>query len=151
MITSDRLRDIVSEARFDSWLSFDEARDIRAFLDQADRDAAELAQWHQAGQRYAAARNAVKGRSFFELNDRPNPLTEAEDALAALALELYQMSNITTTGNALIYALHGMDPEHDVPCSPPCEDEYCAGCAMQDCPHREPLHRHHDGCPACSQ
>lgn len=54
-----------------------------------------------------------------------------------------------STGNQLIYAFNGMDPENDKPCNPPCTDEYCAGCAMQECPHGEPLHRHHDGCPAC--
>ncbi len=53
-------------------------------------------------------------------------------------------------GNYLIWALHGMDPENDKPCEPRCEREYCAGCAMDECPHWEPLHRHHDGCPACA-
>ena len=28
-------------------------------------------------------------------------------------------------------------------------DETCIACAMRDCPRREPLHYHHDGCPAC--
>lgn len=36
-------------------------------------------------------------------------------------------------GNATLY--HGED---------------CLACAMRDCPHHEPLHHHHDGCPACS-
>lgn len=52
------------------------------------------------------------------------------------------------TGNELIYSLHDMDLASP-PCEPRCEDEYCAGCAMAECPHGEPLHRHHDGCPAC--
>lgn len=26
----------------------------------------------------------------------------------------------------------------------------CSACAERDCPHDEPLHYHHDGCPACS-
>jgi len=25
----------------------------------------------------------------------------------------------------------------------------CAECSVRDCPHQEPLHYHHDGCPAC--
>lgn len=43
---------------------------------------------------------------------------------------------------------------HD--CSPPhqaqdgCGSE-CYACSLRDCPHREPLHYHHDGCPACYQ
>jgi hypothetical protein len=52
-------------------------------------------------------------------------------------------------GNAVIYALHGINPETDKPCVPPCDGEYCGGCAMVECAYREPLHRHHDGCPAC--
>lgn len=51
-------------------------------------------------------------------------------------------------GNEIIYALHGMDPASAKPCEPACDDEYCAGCAMAECPLGEPLHRHHDGCPA---
>lgn len=51
--------------------------------------------------------------------------------------------------NAFVHSLLGMDPENDSPCEPRCEEEYCAGCAMAECPHKEPLHRHHDGCPAC--
>lgn len=49
--------------------------------------------------------------------------------------------------NELIWELTGITPD-DKPCDPPCDREYCGGCAMAECPHREPLHRHHDGCPA---
>jgi hypothetical protein len=28
-------------------------------------------------------------------------------------------------------------------------DGECGACAVRDCPHKEPLHYHHDGCPAC--
>lgn len=31
-----------------------------------------------------------------------------------------------------------------------CEDMECMICATAICPHGEPLHFHHDGCPACS-
>ncbi len=29
------------------------------------------------------------------------------------------------------------------------EDEECIFCGYRDCPHGEPLHYHHDGCPVC--
>lgn len=50
----------------------------------------------------------------------------------------------------LLHALLGMNPDEDEPCADRCEREECAGCAMAECPFREPLHRHHDGCPACT-
>ena len=31
-----------------------------------------------------------------------------------------------------------------------CSDPECMTCAIRDCPLGEPLHYHHDGCPACS-
>jgi hypothetical protein len=34
-------------------------------------------------------------------------------------------------------------------CVPPCTDEDCFACAAAQCPSKEPLHNHHDGCPAC--
>jgi hypothetical protein len=34
------------------------------------------------------------------------------------------------------------------PHDPPCDDEYCGPCAAKECPHADPLHRHHDGCPS---
>lgn len=30
-----------------------------------------------------------------------------------------------------------------------CCDEDCQACSVRDCPYDEPLHYHHDGCPAC--
>lgn len=30
-----------------------------------------------------------------------------------------------------------------------CAIDECWICAIRDCPHHEPLHYHHDGCPAC--
>lgn len=32
-----------------------------------------------------------------------------------------------------------------------CINEECIFCGYNDCPHHEPLHYHHDGCPACFQ
>ena len=30
-----------------------------------------------------------------------------------------------------------------------CPVDECEACSVRDCPHGEPLHYHHDGCPAC--
>ncbi len=30
-----------------------------------------------------------------------------------------------------------------------CVNLECLACGERDCPHGEPLHYHHDGCPAC--
>lgn len=30
-------------------------------------------------------------------------------------------------------------------------DGECLLCGVLDCPHGEPLHYHHDGCPACAE
>lgn len=32
-----------------------------------------------------------------------------------------------------------------------CPDAECVVCGEIMCPHGEPLHFHHDGCPACAQ
>lgn len=32
-----------------------------------------------------------------------------------------------------------------------CPDPECMECGRIMCPHGEPLHFHHDGCPACCQ
>jgi len=32
-----------------------------------------------------------------------------------------------------------------------CPDLECLLCGVRDCPHGEPLHYHHDGCPDCWQ
>lgn len=31
-----------------------------------------------------------------------------------------------------------------------CPVDECIACGERDCPHHEPLHYHHDGCPACT-
>lgn len=33
---------------------------------------------------------------------------------------------------------------------PWCRDPECMCCGARDCPHNEPMHYHHDGCPACT-
>lgn len=40
-----------------------------------------------------------------------------------------------------------LDPLH--PPTEECENEECLYCGARDCPHNEPLHYHHDGCPSC--
>ncbi|KKN67005.1 hypothetical protein LCGC14_0465590 [marine sediment metagenome] len=30
-----------------------------------------------------------------------------------------------------------------------CEEDECIICGYRDCQYKEPLHYHHDGCPAC--
>jgi hypothetical protein len=32
-----------------------------------------------------------------------------------------------------------------------CKEPECLLCGLRDCPHGEPLHYHHDGCPAGCQ
>lgn len=47
---------------------------------------------------------------------------------------------------------HGDDLKAKVKDHPPtdqCPDQECMVCGVRDCPHGEPLHYHHDGCPAC--
>lgn len=31
-----------------------------------------------------------------------------------------------------------------------CPDDECSECGERDCPHEDPLHYHHDGCPSCT-
>ena len=35
-------------------------------------------------------------------------------------------------------------------CNSSLDDGECMACGARDCPHGEPLHYHHDGCPACA-
>lgn len=32
-----------------------------------------------------------------------------------------------------------------------CDEPECATCSTIICPHEEPMHFHHDGCPACAE
>jgi len=46
----------------------------------------------------------------------------------------------------------GSNPEYDNNCTgdiETCKNDECMICGVRDCPHDEPLHYHHDGCPAC--
>lgn len=46
----------------------------------------------------------------------------------------------------------GRKPMHADECTgdaETCRIDECMICGVRDCPHMEPLHYHHDGCPAC--
>jgi hypothetical protein len=77
-----------------------------------------------------------------------SPATAEYESWGARDARRLREARACVSGNTLLYAINGMDPTSG-PCEPRCDEEYCAGCAMAECPHREPLHRHHDGCPAC--
>lgn len=32
-----------------------------------------------------------------------------------------------------------------------CDELDCIVCGVVECPYNEPLHRHHDSCPSCSE
>jgi len=42
-----------------------------------------------------------------------------------------------------------VDANH--PATGSCPGAECLDCGARDCPHGEPLHYHHDGCPACTR
>lgn len=43
------------------------------------------------------------------------------------------------------HALEGCAGELDT-----CRDMECSACSIRECPHEDPMHFHHDGCPSCS-
>lgn len=51
---------------------------------------------------------------------------------------------------AFIQALVSADHEPCTGTTETCPEAECLDCGARDCPHGEPLHYHHDGCPACS-
>lgn len=63
--------------------------------------------------------------------------------------------DVTMITNPLAYLLlglpYGAQPDPDHPPTDQCPDPECWQCALRDCPHRDPLHYHHDGCPSCYQ
>ena len=55
-----------------------------------------------------------------------------------------------TVSRLLIVEGVEVNDEHAHTCGGgPDDDGECMACGMRDCPHSEPLHYHHDGCPAC--
>lgn len=55
--------------------------------------------------------------------------------------------------SALINWLHNPNEatEEELNSRPCPDDEFCEQCVSIFCPHDEPLHNHHDGCPSCWQ
>ena len=47
------------------------------------------------------------------------------------------------------FAFAGYDYDGPCICGTERDDGECMQCAQRECPHGEPLHWHHDGCPAC--
>lgn len=93
-------------------------------------------------------------------------LREAEDAFALadkLVAQLYRERNPKSKRtkpmrepryDAVYFegveALERMtSPDANHPDTGACPDVECTACGARDCPHGEPLHYHHDGCPAC--
>lgn len=51
---------------------------------------------------------------------------------------------------AILSFMH--DPEEETKCTgniKTCPVDECMICGVRECPYNEPLHFHHDGCPAC--
>jgi hypothetical protein len=44
---------------------------------------------------------------------------------------------------------YGSDEKTCTGNSKTCPNDECLVCGERECPHGEPLHFHHDGCPAC--
>ena len=62
--------------------------------------------------------------------------------------ELHSRLNQAAVSNAGFDAIEAIFQE----ClARPESDGECLLCGLILCPHHEPLHYHHDGCPACSQ
>ena len=54
--------------------------------------------------------------------------------------------------HAVAAALAAVETEHEHTCDDGkngAGDGECLACGARDCPHGEPLHYHHDGCPSC--
>lgn len=59
------------------------------------------------------------------------------DGVVTLDTEIYKYTQMPTEELAKL---------HDVEV---CKVDECLVCGILTCPHKEPLHFHHDGCPAC--
>lgn len=55
---------------------------------------------------------------------------------------MINLDNVHPVGNPLAEARLACGHDH-------CTIDECLACGERDCPHAEPLHYHHDGCPAC--
>lgn len=48
------------------------------------------------------------------------------------------------------FQLYGPGPTTDLALAR-CSDNECPDCARIICPHHDPYHFHHDGCPSCAE
>ena len=67
------------------------------------------------------------------------PPTEDRDSLSLSALDMLDDPRSTIAEIQRAVAKH--------PPTELCPDMECLICGYRDCPHHEPLHYHHDGCP----
>lgn len=74
--------------------------------------------------------------------------------------EVFALQSIVDSRPAPVSPVEPEPPYRETPagdrifrhtCSTPEDDGECMACSQIDCPDREPLHYHHDGCPCCSQ
>jgi hypothetical protein len=80
----------------------------------------------------------------------PHEVNEPGETVRDLILAL-RAPNVTPEFTAIherIKAAHASHTLHDELLNE-CTDPECIVCGAILCPHGEPLHFHHDGCPAC--
>lgn len=65
----------------------------------------------------------------------------------------YTQEQLDELGESVYEDSHWLTDEYENPdctgVTDTCPDMECSSCAIRECPHGEPLHFHHDGCPAC--
>ena len=59
------------------------------------------------------------------------------------------MQNLEDTKQHELAIINFEEEVKDHPPTSECPDPECIICGYRDCSHNEPLHYHHDGCPAC--
>ncbi len=59
----------------------------------------------------------------------------------------YCLMHITGEDTDYMKQIYAEMAEHPTPDD--CPDPECHVCSVRACPHKEPLHFHHDDCPAC--
>lgn len=72
----------------------------------------------------------------------------AQDATEAVG-QVPQLAQTTSPDDRMYLELQEAAKDH--PPTMECPDPECLVCGVRDCPLGEPLHYHHDGCPACTE
>lgn len=91
------------------------------------------------------------------INGWGNTMTEAADRIAALEQQLTEQRSIAFAAQKEASRCAELERENRRLSNvvdqllAHCEDPECLECGKAICPHGEPLHFHHDGCPACCQ